>query len=148
MKSKYTALLVSTKSEPFETVKIVLEGLSVAPFQARNRQEVELGLRRIPPPHLVVTVPEFADGHWWDVLELGACCSEKVNVIVVSPVVDVELYMEVMSRGGFDFMADGFTVPELVHVLRGALDDATRSRQASKRAGSAIQNEPTGQLAL
>ena len=148
MKSKYTALLVSTKNEPFETVKIVLEGLSVAPIQARNRPEVASGLRRIPPPHLVVTVPEFVDGHWWDVLELAAQSSEKVNVIVVSPVVNVEFYMEVMSRGGFDFMTDGFTVPELVHVLRGALEDATRSRQAPKRGDSAIQDEPTGQLAL
>jgi len=147
MKSKYTALLVHARSESFETAKIVLEELSVAPAEAQNRQDVESHLSRVPPPHLVITVPVFPGGNWWDVLDLAAKASEKINVIVVSPTVDIDLYLEVMSHGGFDFITDGFTVPELVHVLRVALNDAARSREMPKRLSSAVQTEPSSQLA-
>jgi DNA-binding NtrC family response regulator len=146
MKRKFSALLVHAQNERFETVSAVLEELSTASARARNRQEVETHLSQVPPPHLVVTEPVLPDGNWWDVIDLAAKAVEKTNVIVVSPVADIGLYMDVMSHGGFDFITDAFTVPELVHVLRGALDDAASSRRARKPAPSVVRNEPSGQL--
>jgi DNA-binding NtrC family response regulator len=129
MKPKFSALLVHAQNDCFGTVKAVLEELSVASARARNRQEVETHLSQVPPPHLVVTEPIFPDGNWADVTDLAAKAGKKINVIVVSPVADIGLYMDVMSHGGFDFVTDSFTVPELVHILRGALDDAAMSRR-------------------
>jgi DNA-binding NtrC family response regulator len=146
MKSKFSALLVHAKNDGFETLRVVLEELSVASARARNRQEVETRLSQDPSPHLVVTEPVFPDGHWGDVTNLAAQAAEKVNVIVVSPVADMALYMDVMTHGGFDFITDSFTIPELVHILRIALDDAAKSRRTQKRAPSAVGGKPPGQL--
>jgi len=148
MKSKFSALLVHAKNDCFDTVRVVLEELSVASARARNRQEVEARLSQGPSPHLVVTEPVFPDGDWGYVTDLAAKAAEKVNVIVVSPVADMGLYMDVMTHGGFDFITDSFTVAELVHILRVALDDAAISRQTQKRAPSLVGGKPPGQLTV
>ena len=146
MKSKFSALLVHARSNCFDTVRVVLEELSVASVHARNRQEVETHLGQGPSPHLVVTEPVFPDGDWGYVTDLAARAAEKVNVIVVSPVADMGLYMDVMTHGGFDFITDSFTVTELVHILRVALDDVARSRQTQKRAPVVVGGKPSSQL--
>jgi DNA-binding NtrC family response regulator len=143
MKSKFSALLVHARNDCFETVRVVLEELSAASARARNHQEVEAHLSQVPPPHLVVTEPVFPDGNWWDVIDLTARAVEKINVIVVSPVADMGLYLDVMGHGGFDFITDSFTVPELVHVLRSALDDAAASRRAAKNTPAAVAGGQT-----
>jgi DNA-binding NtrC family response regulator len=148
MKSKFSALLVHAKNDCFDTMRVVLEELSVASARARNRQEVEARLSQGPSPHLVVTEPVFPDGDWGYVTDLAAKAAEKVNVIVVSPVADMGLYMDVMTHGGFDFITDSFTVAELVHILRVALDDAAISRQTQKRAPSLVGGKPPGQLTV
>ena len=148
MKSKFSGLLVHAQNERFDTVKVVLEELSVAPARARNCKEAGSYLSQVPPPHVVVTEPVFPDGNWWDVMDLAAKATEKISVIVVSPVADIGLYMDVMSHGAYDFITDSFTVPELVHILRCALDDAAGSRRAQKQVSLAVRKEPSGQLPL
>ena len=146
MKSEFSALLVHTNHDAFETLNAALEELSVEPAHAWSLQHVESSLCRIPPPHLVVTEPVFPEGNWWDVLDLAAKASEKVNVIVVSAVADIGLYVDVINHGGFDVIGHSLATHDLVHVLRGALEDAVRSRGARKRGPYVFQEEPSGQL--
>ena len=145
MKTKFSALLVHGRNECFDTIKVVLEELSAVPVRARNRQEVETRLSQAPPPHLAVTEPVFPDGNCWDVMDLAARSQEKVNVIVISRIADIGLYMDVMSHGGFDFITESFTVPDLVHVLRNALEDAAASRRAPKQSSQGDGQEPFAQ---
>jgi len=146
MKSEFSALLVHTNTESFESLEAALEELSVVSAHARSLQHVESCLCRIPPPHLVVTEPVFPEGNWWDVLDLAAKASEKVSVIVVSAVADIGLYVDVINHGGFDVIGHSLAKHDLVHVLQGALDDAERSREARKRGPYVFQQEPSSQL--
>jgi DNA-binding NtrC family response regulator len=130
MKCKRTALLLLDHSNDFhEMVKVVLETLSVRPVEVCRCREAESHLASFPLPHLVLTDPVLPDGTWEDVLRLARRAPNRVNVVVVSRIAELPLYLDVMSEGAYDFVTHAFTVPELVHVLRCALDDAARSRK-------------------
>lgn len=139
MKPGVTALLVHGRDERLEMLKSVLEGLSVETRQVRTCQEAEACLGETPPPHLALTDTVLPDGDWLDVLGSAAKARERVNVVVASRVADINLYLEVMTHGAFDFVTDSFTVPELVHVFRCAVDNAVESRRAEKSSSATHQ---------
>jgi DNA-binding NtrC family response regulator len=130
MRRKFTVLLVHHRNDRFGTLNQILETLSIKVIRARNAQEAEAQLCEVPCPHLVLTDAVLPDGNWMDVLDVAAKAAEPVNVIVVSPVTDIKLYLDAMDQGAFDFMTDTFTIPEIVHILKCALDNVTRRRQA------------------
>jgi len=130
MRSKFSVLLVHYRNDRFGTLNQILEALSVKVIRARSAKEAEAQLCETPCPHLVLTDAVLADGNWMDVLDVAAKAAEPVNVIVVSPAADIKLYLDTMDQGAFDFMTDSFTVPEIVHILKCALDNVARRRQA------------------
>jgi DNA-binding NtrC family response regulator len=129
MKPKFSVLVVYRHNDRFATLKLILEALSVKVVRARSVKEAETQLCEMPCPHLVVTDAALPDGNWMDVLDIAAKAIEPVNVIVISPEADIKLYLDTMDHGAFDFMTDAFTVPEVVHVLKCALDNVARRRQ-------------------
>ena len=129
MKSKFSVLLVHHHNDRFATLNQILEALSLKVIRARSCKEAETRLCDMPCPHLVLTDAVLPDGNWMDVLDVAAKAAELVNVIVISPVADIKLYLDTMDQGAFDFMTDSFTVPEVVHILKCALDNAVRRRQ-------------------
>jgi DNA-binding NtrC family response regulator len=132
MRARISALLVHGREDRLQTMKPVLEALSVSCLRVRSCREVETRLAKIPPPHLVLTDTELPDGSWREVLALAAELPERVSVIVVSPVADMNLYLDVMNQGAYDFVTESFTVPELVHVLRCAVDNAVQAREPKR----------------
>lgn len=82
-----------------------------------------------------------------DVLDVAAKAVEPVNVIIVSPMADTKLYLDTMDHGAFDFMTDSFTVPQIVHVLKCAIDNVARRRDSRVHSGT-IQPESAQHLAL
>lgn len=52
-----------------------------------------------------------------------------------------------MDHGAFDFMIDSFTVPQIVHILKCAIDDVSR-RRGSRLRVAAIVHEESRRLAL
>lgn len=140
MKPKFSALLVYDRDDRLGMLQHVLEGLSLETQRARSCREAGAGLCETPPPHCVLTDTVLADGNWLDVLDSAAKAPEAVNVVVVSPIADINLYVDVMEHGAFDFVTSSFTVSEIVHVLRCAIDDASRRRQSRKR-GPAMASE-------
>ena len=139
MKSGVSALLVHDRDERLEMLKSVLEGLPVETRRVRTCQEAEACLGEARPPHLALTDTVLPDGNWLDVLESAAKAKERVNVVVASRVADINLYLDVMTHGAFDFVTDSFTVPELVHVLRCAVDNAVEARRAERSASATHQ---------
>lgn len=129
MKPKFSVMLVHHRGDRFGNLTPVLEALSIKIIRARSAQEAEARLCESPCPHLVLTDPVLPDGNWMDILDVAAKAAEPVNVIVVSPVTDIRLYLDTMDQGAFDFMTDTFTVPEVVHILNCALDNVARRRQ-------------------
>jgi DNA-binding NtrC family response regulator len=130
MKPKFSVLLAHYRNDRFGTLNPILEALSMKVIQVRSLKEAEATLCEIPCPHLVLTDAALPDGNWMDVLDIAAKAVEPVNVIVISPVADIKLYLDAMDHGAFDFMTDSFTVPEIVHILKCALDNVARRRRA------------------
>jgi len=130
MKPKYSVLLVHHRNDRFGTLNPILEALSIKAIRVRSLKEAEAVLCGMPCPHLVLADAALPDGNWMDVLDIAAKAVEPVNVIVISPVADIEFYLDAMDHGAFDFMTDSFTVPEIVHILKCALDNVSRRRQA------------------
>jgi FixJ family two-component response regulator len=75
------------------------------------------------------------------VVDLAARASRPVSVIVVSPVADIPLYIDVMERKAFDFITYSFTTPEINHILRCAVDDIIRQRKAPPKFPSVSTKE-------
>lgn len=130
MRRKISVLLIHHRNDRFGTLNQILEALSFKVIRARSAMEAEVQLCEMPCPHLVLTDAVLPDGNWMDVLDVAAKAAEPVNVIVVSPVSDINLYLDTMDQGAFDFMTDSFTVPEIIHILKCALDNVVRRRQA------------------
>ena len=147
MKSKFSVLLVNHRNDRFGTMNLILEALSIKTGRVGSLKEAESRLCEMPCPHLVLTDAVLPDGNWMDVLDIAAKAAEPVNVIVVSPVADIKLYLDAMNHGAFDFMTDSFTVPEIVHILKCALDNVARRRKAPVINCAPVSLEPP-QIAL
>ncbi len=142
MKPKAHILLVHHRNDRFYTLQLVLEALSIRVIRARSAKEAEKQLCASPCPQLVLSDTVLPDGNWMDVLDAAAKAVEPVNVIIVSAKADTSLYLDAMDRGAFDFMTESFTVPQIVHILKCALDDIRRRRGSRQRAAAVVDEEP------
>ena len=147
MKPKITALLVHHRSDRFYTLQLVLEALSIRVIRARSAMEAEKQLCETPCPHLVLSDTVLPDGNWMDVLDVAAKALEPVNVIIVSSMADTRLYLDTMDQGAYDFMTDSFTIPQIVHILKCAIDNVGRRRDSRLRVVT-IAQEGTRRLAI
>jgi DNA-binding NtrC family response regulator len=140
MKETVRALLVQARHDPLDALRMALEEQSIVIFSARTCAEAALALLSNSPPHLVFTEIQLTDGDWADVLALAGKASEPVNVIVVSPFVDIGFYVQAIERGAFDFIVPPLSDPEFMHVVRIAAENALvrREKQASIFPGSLI----------
>jgi DNA-binding NtrC family response regulator len=147
MKPKITALLIHHRNDRFYTLQLVLEALSIRVIRARSAKEAEEQLCEMPCPHLVLSDTVLPDGNWMDVLDVAAKAVEPVNVIIVSPMADTRLYLDTMDHGAFDFMTDSFTIPQIVHILKCAIDNVA-GRRGSRLHAAAIAHDDMRRLAF
>lgn len=131
-KEKIRSLLVHDRDDRFLILKSALQGMDIETARVRNCRAAELLLCDAPAPHLVFTDVVLPDGNWLDTLDLAAKAKEKINLIVVSPRADINLYIDVMNHGAYDFITESFTVPEIVHVVRCGLDNALQGRSRAQ----------------
>ncbi|HXH51566.1 MAG TPA: hypothetical protein VNM47_19680 [Terriglobia bacterium] len=142
MKPNVTALLIHHRNDRLYTLQLVLYALSIRVVRARSALEAEIQLCEMPCPHLVLSDTVLPDGNWMDVLDVAAKAVEPVNVIIVSPTADTRLYLDTMDHGAFDFMTDSFTVPQIVHILKCAVDNVNRRRGSRLHAATTTHEEP------
>ena len=128
MKDCIRALLVQARHDSLGALRLTLEGQSIDTFTAANCAEAAQALWSDCPPHLVFAEIQLADGDWADVLTLAAKACLPVNVIVVARVEDVSFYIETIERGAFDFIVPPLSNPEIIHVLRIAIENAISRR--------------------
>jgi DNA-binding NtrC family response regulator len=147
MKPKITALLVHHRNDRFHTLQLVLEALSIKVIRARSAMEVEEQLCEMPCPQLVLSDTVLPDGNWMDILDVAAKALEPVNVIIVSPKADTGLNLDSLDHGAYDFMTDAYTVPQVVHILKCAIDNVAR-RRSSRPHAATIAQEDTRHLAI
>ena len=147
MKPQINALLVHHRNDRFYTLQLVLEALSIRVIRARSAKEAEEQLCDTPCPQLVLSDTVLPDGNWMDVLDIAAKAVEPVNVIIVSPMADTRLYLDTMDHGAYDFMTDSFTIPQIVHILKCAIDNVCRRRGARPHV-AAVDNDEILRLAV
>jgi len=130
MKNHVTALLLYNQAGPFRDLSLALRRRSVLVSEARSCGEAERVILGPEPPELVFTEPQLPDGSWSDVVRNARAANSPVNVIVVSPDVNIAFYLEVIQNGAFDFIAPPFEAPGLTHVVNCARDNVLARRQA------------------
>jgi len=152
MQENIVALLVHDCAEPMEFVRRALEREFIETQSVKTCGEVAAILWGSRPPHLVFADPCLADGSWEDVIVLTEQAPVPANVIVVSEVVDIALYLEAIQRGAFDFIVPPLPQPDLSYVVRSAVENALRRRKAQaaisenakSESGNARTTEPAG----
>jgi len=122
------ALLVHERSEPFETLRRTLKDLSVETFSVGTCKEA-VDLITNCKPHIVFTDSAVSDGSWVSISNIAEQAEVPVSVIVVGTVPDTKLYLSVMERGAFDFIAPPFEHEPLNFVIRSAALNAHRRRE-------------------
>jgi len=129
MQEKITALLVHDRPEPMGFIRRALECQFIETQSVKTCGEVHQTLWGRLPPHVVLADPRLPDGSWEDVVRLATEAPAPVNVIVVSEVVDIALYLEAIQRGAFDFIVPPMPLTDLTYVVRSAIGNALRRRE-------------------
>jgi DNA-binding NtrC family response regulator len=83
--------------------------------------EVSAALEGPGTPEVVFTSATLADGTWADVLKLAGTDPTGVPVIVVSRLDDIDLYLDTMESGAFDFIVLPVPPEGLAHVVKTAI---------------------------
>jgi len=128
MQETITALLVHDRPEPMGFFRRALEAQKIGFQSVATCREAHDRLGGRQCPHLVLVDPRLPDGSWDDILVSAAAAPSRPNVIVVSDVVDIALYLESVQRGAFDFIVPPMSIPDFNHVLRSAVDNALQRR--------------------
>jgi DNA-binding NtrC family response regulator len=113
MQTKLRALLVHDQEEPWTGLTPLLEWQGIATSRVRNCAEAEFALGSSEPHLLVLTEPVLPDGTWAEILDLAGRMPSPVPVVVVSRHVDVDLYLDVLEKGAWDFIVPPFSLSDL-----------------------------------
>ena len=68
-------------------------------------------------PVVILTDDVLPDGTWADVLKAAASTPANPPVIVVSRLPDIELYLDVLEAGAYDFIVPPIGPAELGHIV-------------------------------
>jgi DNA-binding NtrC family response regulator len=120
MKNGLLVLLVHDDCDSFVGLESLLLNLEVETCRARNCSETVAALREPRMPKLIFTSVALNDGTWADVLDIAAMHGKRIPVIVVSPAVDIQLYLQTLERGAFDFIVPPISQADLEYIVRNA----------------------------
>ncbi len=135
MEPKGRALLVHRGDGAFEELRRALESLGLEAVRAYGCKDLQSRLQHDGAFVTVFTEATLPDGEYSDVCRIASQSAMSLPVIVVSPHVDMELYLDSMENGASDFIVPPFLNTEIAYVLMTALSDGLPRRVAvSQRA--------------
>ncbi len=120
MQEKITALMLHERFRIPYTLRAALANRSIKVFRARSCAEAAGLFWEKNPPHLVFTEMGLRDGNWADVVRLAGMATQPVNVIVISPLADIEFRLEAMECGAFDCLGPPFALAHLSQIIEAA----------------------------
>jgi len=130
------ALLIHDQEQPLANLRLALEKQSVGTVRARSCAEALDILNRDNAPLVVFTDLTVSDGSWADALRLARQTKRPVDLVIVSQLVDVPLYIAAMESGAFDFMVPPFGDDDVAFVVKRATDDV--ERRSGRKARAAV----------
>lgn len=128
MSNNLFALLIHGHPEPFESLKRNLKDLSVDTYSVENCKDADDLIYRCKP-HLVFAENCMADGSWLSILKRAEAENVPTSIIVVAAYPDMRLYVAVMEKGAFDYVAPPFEHESLERVIHSAVLDTCRRRK-------------------
>jgi DNA-binding NtrC family response regulator len=130
MTERISVLIISGQSQPAASLKPLLQSHSVDVHTADSCGEALPRMWGEDPPHLVFTDLQLKDGTWLDALSVAKKSPATTHVIVVSAQADVNLYIQSIERGAFDFVVPPLSASEIEFVLRSAICDVQNRRKS------------------
>jgi DNA-binding NtrC family response regulator len=121
MLQTHTLLMVSSAGEVDLPLRRVLNEAGMHVRVAKSCAEAQQVLDSLSPPAIVFCDSSLPDGTWVDILTSGQAA--QVPVIVVSRLVDINLYINALEKGAADFIVPPFYGQDISHVLSCALHD-------------------------
>ena len=119
MNEEIFALLVQTQQSLNVALKLALHGTGIQTRHVRSCAEARQVLARPPQLHVIFADSTLPDGTWADIVSLADQCPRPLHVVVVSPELDVDLYLKVLEGGVFDFIVPPFAGADLLHIVNG-----------------------------
>ena len=119
MELRGKALLVRRDDGFFGELRQVLDSLGLEAVRVSNCKELESRLQDGGPFLTVFTDVTLPDGGYRDVCRMASRPAKPVPVIVVSPFVDMDLYIDSMENGASDFIVPPFLSTDIAHFLNG-----------------------------
>jgi DNA-binding NtrC family response regulator len=115
------ALLVYEQESPIHSLEpnLISQGMRIQ--HSRSCSEVQATLCEPNLPRLILTDVSLADGSWQDVLKAANAAPGNVPVIVVSRVVEMTLYLDVVETGAHDFVVPPVSFSDLAYIIRTAV---------------------------
>lgn len=136
MRERVHALLVYDQEDPLAELKSFLDGKGIQTTRSRNCAEAEMALCWQEPPRVIFTDTVLTDGTWAEVKTMAERRRPPVPVIVVSRLLNIALYLDVLERGASDFIVPPFREADLDYVVKGALLGAGRILSVSRPAAA------------
>ncbi|HLY60580.1 MAG TPA: response regulator [Terriglobia bacterium] len=132
MSDRIFAILIHDQPGPFDSLREVLRDLSVETYSVESLEDARHLIPRTEP-QLVFTATTLADGSWVDVVSLAEQSEIPLNVIVVSAIKDVKLYVTALERGAYDFVMPPFEHVGMDIIVRSAWENVRHRRHALAR---------------
>ena len=128
MGEKIKSVMIYDQCEPSEALNKVLKRLGLEVRRLRTCHEASGIFQQPDAAELVFTDTNLPDGTWEDVVRLAHQSNAFLPVIVVSRVVDIDLYLKALERGAFDFVVPPFLSYDLANVTGSAMYQKLLSR--------------------
>jgi len=144
MELKGKAVLVCENDGVFGELHRVLEALGLEAVWVHGCKDLQSRLQDLGAL-AVFTEATLVDGRYRDVCRIASQPAPPLPVIVVSPFVDTDLYLDSMENGASDFIVPPFLSTEVAYVLMTALSDGLPRRIGclNKRIGSPSRHPQT-----
>jgi DNA-binding NtrC family response regulator len=127
------ALLVHNHSVHVCELLLVLEALGIKCREAATSSAALEELNRVQVPHVVFTDTVYADGDWKDVVHLAQGARQATNVVVVSRLEDIRLYLDTIDFGAFDFLTPPYRESDVSHLVHCVVRSVVSRRKDQTR---------------
>ena len=133
MELKGKVLLVCQDDGVSGELRRALESLGLEAVRVSGCKELQSRVPDLGAFLTVFTEATLPDGEYRDVCRIASQPAKPLPVIVVSPFVDTDLYLDSMENGASDFIVPPFLCTDVAHVLMTAISDGLPRRLAASQ---------------
>ncbi|TAM84682.1 MAG: response regulator [Acidobacteria bacterium] len=112
-----SVVMVSGSGEVALPLRRALHDAGVSVRVVRSCAETEEILNGLSVPSMLFCETSLPDGTWADILALASEAQTRIPVVVVSRLVDIDLYINALEHGAADFIVPPFCQKDVSYVM-------------------------------